>query len=140
MNGHPDREPLNPLDQREQAGVDKVFMEFWLPIIKETNATPILGMNLEQIKRELSDWYHAMHEVAKVYCHITNNKMSKPNYIAEEVIFEYERTREKEIEEAIEDFREEQIEPLEQEILTLKDKVRRLQKQVRTRRANKRKK
>lgn len=132
MNGHPDREPLNPIDSRAQMNVDRVFMEFWLPIIKETNATPILGMNLEQIKRELYDWYNAMIEVSKVYCHITNNNMSKPNYMAEEVIFAYERHRDKMI--------EEETELLNNEISELKDKIRRLQKQLKTRQARKRKK
>ncbi|MEQ1676617.1 MAG: hypothetical protein ABL876_07950 [Chitinophagaceae bacterium] len=136
MNGQPDFQPLKEITQQEQAEVDREFREFWLPIIQERNATPILGMNLEAIKRELTDWSHCIHEVSKVYCRVTGNRMSKPNYIAEEVIFEYERELERAIDEATADA----IAPMTDEIQDLKDKVRRLQKQLRTRRANKRKK
>ena len=43
-----------------------------------------------QVLDELVDYYHVLREVPKVYCAITDNRMSKPNYAAADVISEYE--------------------------------------------------
>ena len=58
----------------------------WNRIWKEICMTEDGQINLEQIKRELFDFSFIMHEVATVYCHITGNRMSKPNYHANTVI------------------------------------------------------
>jgi hypothetical protein len=61
---------------------EKDWEEFWKGIC--TN--PDGSINLDQIKRELSDFRHAIEEVPKVYCHITNNRLSKIVYDASQVI------------------------------------------------------
>lgn len=58
--------------------------EFWKDIILNEDGT----INIEQLKKELSDFYIAMKEVGKVYCHITNDRISKINTFAAAVIGE----------------------------------------------------
>jgi len=52
-------------------------MEFWVPIVV-TNGYNKNMVNMEQIKKELYDYYCVMQEVSKVYYHVTNGKFSKP--------------------------------------------------------------
>lgn len=61
--------------------VEKVWREFWEPIVIKDSQ-----LDLEQIKKELYDFYCAMQEVPRVYCHITGNNLSKITYKAEVVI------------------------------------------------------
>ncbi len=63
-------------------GTETIWQEFWKPICTKESGE----VDLEQIKKELADFYFAMQEVPKVYCHITGNKLSKIMYRAETVI------------------------------------------------------
>jgi hypothetical protein len=56
--------------------------KFWKPIITKKNGE----INVTQLKKELSDFSHILSQVPAVYCHITDNILSKPNYEAGVVI------------------------------------------------------
>ncbi|MDD5589172.1 MAG: hypothetical protein PHP92_03910 [Candidatus Nanoarchaeia archaeon] len=64
---------------------EKVYKDFWKGIIERNGK-----INLIQIKKELYDYYMAMHEVSKVYCAITDNHISKITTKSCCVIAEYE--------------------------------------------------
>lgn len=55
--------------------------KFWEPLVTKGGA-----LDLELVKNELHDFYVAMQEVPKVYCHITGNRLSKILYDADVVI------------------------------------------------------
>ena len=61
---------------------DEIFEEFWKPIICNEDGS----INMEQLKKELADFSFIMEQVSKVYCHITDYRLSKVNYRAETVI------------------------------------------------------
>lgn len=67
-------EPLEP-------EVVQVFDEFWASIV-----CPGGNWDLDQVKRELHDYHTCIVEVPKVYMEITGHLLSKPNYLASEVI------------------------------------------------------
>lgn len=52
--------------------VERVYREFWAPIVEADGR-----LDIEQVKRELYDFWQAMQMVPKVYCHITGNRVSK---------------------------------------------------------------
>jgi len=56
--------------------------KFWEPIVIKPDGS----IDIEQVKKELHDFYVAMQEVPKVYCHITGNRLSKILYDADVVI------------------------------------------------------
>lgn len=56
--------------------------KFWKGVILKKDGS----VNITQLKKELSDFSHVLEQVPKVYMHITNNLLSKPNYFAEAVI------------------------------------------------------
>jgi hypothetical protein len=53
---------------------EQVYEDFWKPIIEKDGS-----VDLEQIKKELYDYYVFMEEVAKVYDYISGGQVSKPN-------------------------------------------------------------
>lgn len=55
---------------------------FWEEILMKPDGT----INLEQLKKELEDFSFIIHEVPKVYLHVTGDTLSKPNYHADGVI------------------------------------------------------
>lgn len=61
---------------------EKVYNEFWKGIIENKDGV----VNIDQVKRELSDYYFMLNEVPKVYCEVTNDNISKPNTYAYEVL------------------------------------------------------
>lgn len=63
---------------------EKTWEDFW----KSLCTNPDGSLNLDQIKRELHDFHTAMDNVGKVYCHITGNRISKINTLADAVIAE----------------------------------------------------
>lgn len=82
--------------------VDQVFNNFWREIVCNGDGS----LNEEQVKKELYDFYVAMENVPKVYCHITGNTLSKINYTASAVISCYEEHVQRLINEAIDDYKE----------------------------------
>lgn len=61
--------------------VERVWNEFWKPIVCKNET-----LDIEQIKKELCDYLFLLEQVPKVYNHITNGLLSKPNYYADAVI------------------------------------------------------
>lgn len=55
--------------------VEKDYNEFWKPIVEDENG----NISFEQVKKELYDYHQMIKSVEKVYCHITNDRISKPN-------------------------------------------------------------
>jgi hypothetical protein len=62
--------------------VERVWQDFWKGII--TN--PDGSIDVEQVKKELYDFRMVMLGAAKVYCHITHDRISKPNTDPDAVI------------------------------------------------------
>jgi len=86
----------------EEGGVkmedyEKTYEEFWKPLVENPDGT----LNIDQIKRELHDFYFQMENTPKVFMHVTGDKVSKPNTFAEVVISLADELREEEIEEAV---------------------------------------
>ncbi len=70
---------------------EKTFDEFWADLVLRSDGT----LDVDQVKRELHDYRTLLHEVPLVYCHVTGNRISKPNTNASAVTSEadeyYER-------------------------------------------------
>jgi len=58
--------------------------DFWKGIVYKDGK-----LDEEQVMKELSDYSYVMQQVSMVYCEITDNRMSKPLYHADDVIGEY---------------------------------------------------
>lgn len=52
--------------------VEKCWQDFWAPI-----CSPDGNLDLEQIKKELFDYWNLMDGASKVYDHVTGRKVSK---------------------------------------------------------------
>jgi hypothetical protein len=61
--------------------VEIIFQDFWKDIV-----APGGVLDLDQVKRELADYYDILHEVGKAYGEITGGRFSKPNTAAGHVI------------------------------------------------------
>lgn len=61
---------------------EKIYEDFWKGIVEKEDGS----IDLEQVKKELHDYYFILNEVPKVYCEVTNYNISKPNTHAFEVI------------------------------------------------------
>lgn len=62
---------------------EKNYASFWKPLVED----PATGrLDPDKVMRELFDYHTAIQEVGKVYCHITNDRISKINSRAEAVI------------------------------------------------------
>lgn len=65
--------------------VEELFEKFWKPILFKDGK-----LNMDQLKKELCDYYFIIDQVPKVYDYVTGGKVSKPNTYADAVIGEYE--------------------------------------------------
>lgn len=54
--------------------IDKTWSDFWQPIVAPTG-----HIDLEQLKKELSDYFVFMDSCSEVYCHVTGGRISKVN-------------------------------------------------------------
>ncbi len=52
---------------------EKTYEDFWKDIVEEDGK-----IKLDQIKRELHDYHYMITEIPKLYCSITQSKISKP--------------------------------------------------------------
>lgn len=68
--------------KRELIDYEKEWSEFWRSLVTKEDGS----IDLEQIKKELSDYSFILEEVPKVYSHIAN--LSYPNYYAQDIISE----------------------------------------------------
>lgn len=82
---------------------EKEWEDFW----KEIVCNPDGSINVEQVKKELSDFSFVIEQVPKVYCHITDSLLSKVMYTADTVIRvaddRYNKVLQEELKEAAED-------------------------------------
>jgi hypothetical protein len=62
------------------------YRQFW----KELIENPDGSINLDQVMRELSDYSTFMDTAARVYCHITDSRISKVNTLPEVIISVFE--------------------------------------------------
>ena len=62
--------------------VKKDWEEFWKDIVCDEAGK----VNLEQVKKELSDFRFMIDQVPKVYSEVTGGRLSYPNYEAETVL------------------------------------------------------
>lgn len=62
-----------PLDL-DDGEVERVWLEFWEPLVCQNGV-----LDLEQIKRELYDFWMCLQEVPAAYVHVTGGKISKPH-------------------------------------------------------------
>lgn len=102
--------------------IEAVFNSFWKEIIIKDGK-----VDLDQVKRELFDYHAIMEEVPKVYCEITGNKLSYPNYTAEAVLGLYREELQKDIDEAVQEKEDE----MNDEIVSLKIQLKNLRRKLR---------
>ena len=62
--------------------VEQTYQDFWKDIICIGNGI----IDIEQVKKELCDYYKMLQEVPNVYCEVTDGILSKPLYDAETVL------------------------------------------------------
>jgi hypothetical protein len=79
---------------------EKNYADFWKDIVENPDGT----LNIDQVKKELHDFYRAMQEVPKVYSHVTGGQLSKLLYEARTVIGEAERHYQDEFENTVSDY------------------------------------
>lgn len=61
---------------------EKVYEEFWKGIVEDENG----NLNIDQVKRELSDFKFIIDQLPYIYCEVTGNRLSKHMYPASSVI------------------------------------------------------
>lgn len=69
------------VDEEFEKDFEEEWKDFWLDILTTDGK-----FDEKKIKDEIHDFAYVLREVPKVYSHITNGNMSKPNYWASEVI------------------------------------------------------
>ena len=62
--------------------VERVYQDFWKEIICDKDGK----VDIEQVKKELCDYYKMLQEVPKVYSEVTGGLLSNPLYDAETVL------------------------------------------------------
>lgn len=62
--------------------VERVYQDFWKEIICDKDGK----VDIEQVKKELCDYYKMLQEVPKVYSEVTGGVLGKPLYDAETVL------------------------------------------------------
>ena len=83
----------------EQEDYETTFEEFWKEIVE----SPDGSLNIDQVKRELHDFWVMMGEVPKVYCHVSGGLISKANTCSEAVIEEADAVLDRMIQERLEE-------------------------------------
>lgn len=56
----------------EASDVESVYQEYWAPLVERDGV-----IDIEQVKKELFDFWRIMQRVPRVYCHITGGQVSK---------------------------------------------------------------
>ncbi len=70
--------------KKERKSYSQDYEDFWKDIVEENGV-----LNLDQVKRELSDYHFLLEEVPKVYDAVSGGLISKPNTYAYEVLNEF---------------------------------------------------
>lgn len=92
--------PQPPVPAKAPLVEDRLDIEaawtFWESIVMKDGV-----LDLEQVKRELTDWYFVMGEVGKVYDWVTGGLLSKVTYPAQTVIDAAEENLQRERDDAV---------------------------------------
>lgn len=64
---------LDPISPEDQKHVDEIYETFWKNLVENPDGT----LNKEQVKRELYDYRKLIHNIPKIFCHITGGKVPK---------------------------------------------------------------
>lgn len=83
----------------ELSDYEKTYMEHWRKIVEQPDGT----LNLDQVKRELCDYWDLMGRVAEVYDGVTGGRISKTETMAFEVINQANERTEEACDDAIND-------------------------------------
>ncbi len=62
--------------------IEQIWNKVWKPILVKEDGK----IDIEQVKKELFDYYVIIGEMSKVYNSVTNGQVSKPNTAADVVI------------------------------------------------------
>jgi hypothetical protein len=84
---------------------DKVYEEFWKEIVENPDGS----INMEQLKKELHDFSVVMNQVPKVYGHVTGNRISKVNTLAQAVIGEADDRVQEAVDEAVKEAKDDLV-------------------------------
>lgn len=101
---------------------EKVYQDYWKDIIE-----PNGKVDLDQVKKELADFYLLIREVPKVYTEITGGKLSYPNYDSNTVIQQYEIHMEYMFEQYYADDYKDEIKSLTEYVEELEETIERLE-------------
>lgn len=71
---------------------------FWESLVMKNGV-----LDLEQLKKELADWYYVMEQVPQVYATVTGGLLSKVTYEADSVIRAFEDYLTREIDDAVDE-------------------------------------
>lgn len=86
-----------------ETSVEDRWKQFWEPLLIKSNGK----IHMEQMKKELSDFYVLIHYIPEIYCEVTGGMVSKHLTCPSAVIREYQNNVERQCEYAVEDAKEE---------------------------------
>lgn len=89
----------DPFRETKVEDYEENYNKFWREIVQNPDGS----INLDQVKRELFDFYRVMQNAAEVYCEITGNRVSKPLTDVNVILGLWEEGIQKRIEEEIQD-------------------------------------
>jgi hypothetical protein len=84
---------------------EKTWEDFWADIVAPDGA-----VQMDQVKRELHDFYRIMSDLPKLYMEVTGGRVSKPNTRVDVVMDFYEENIARRIAQELRDLAE-QVEP-----------------------------
>lgn len=94
------------MEEPNSEEIESVWEKFWKNILIDDNNQ----IDVKQLKKELYDYHFILDNVSKVYCEVTGDRLSYPNYSSDIVIREYnnnmDRVLEEYTQESIENFEE----------------------------------
>lgn len=82
---------------------EEIYNGVWKDIVEKDGV-----LDIEQVKKELYDYWYILTQVPKVYSAVTGGKLSKPNYESGVVITGFEDYLNQCIEEEIQDRKEDE--------------------------------
>lgn len=91
---------IEPGSVHGELDYQKKYRETWKVIVELSDGT----INPDQVARELFDYSNLIHDASDVYCHVSGNRISKPNTKAFEVKNAHDDEVERAVQEAIEEF------------------------------------
>ncbi len=90
----------------------QVYEEFWKELVENPDGT----LNKEQVMKELADFSFIIGSVTKVYCHLSNSRMSNPMILPEVVLSVIEDVQNEHTNDCIKETLEEVLEIIDDQI------------------------